>query len=258
MSSTICMAPASCDTWIATAPCSCGAPRLPPTAPSAAARQRLAMTCSDVLSDASTTEEAPTYDEVYVEPFGLPHKRIGTHRLPPFVNAKSVASIKKTWQNRHGNRYVILPQGSTAFDTGCLDAFVALAERKDLKQFQEELGTGRNEFNVPIPPRFFQRVLEMRVSVPGLEMPMAGPMGHSCFLSKLPPNLHPAANNESTDEKVVVLCADPRYLVMKEMSMRPTFASLLGVPLGPAEDYLADSLHYSQDLQGALAPLDAC
>lgn len=223
-----------------------------PSASHLSAAARTAMTCFDVLSDASTTEEVPTYDEVFVEPFGVPHKRIGTHRLPPFVNAKSVASIKKTWQPRHGGRYLILPQGSTAFDTGCLDAFVAMAERKDLHQFQQEQSTGRNEFNVPIPRRFFQRVLEMRVSVPGLEMPEAGPMGHSCFISKLPPSLHPAANSEAADEKVVVLCADPRYLVMKEMSMRPKFASLLGVPLGPAEDYLADSLHYSQDLQSAL------
>lgn len=205
-------------------------------------------------------------EQVFVEPWGFPHKRLGKHRLPPFLSANAVSSMKATWQPRNGNRYIVLPQGFTALDAN-IDVFVALAERKQIERVAKE-ECAQPDFSplkqIPIPSRFLQRVLEMRMSQPGIEMPATGPMGHSCFLSKLPPELHPAAISQKLpesssklilDEKVAVICADPRYLIMKELAMLPTLSAFMGRKLKDEEckNFFRASLEHSLDVQNMVA-----
>eukprot|EP00438_Fugacium_kawagutii_P006052 Skav218235 [mRNA] locus=scaffold4566:163634:164704:+ [translate_table: standard] len=163
--------------------------------------------------------------------------------------------MKETWKPRDGNRYLVIPQGFTAMDIGCLDAFIALAEWKNIERLEQEQCAKPPPFTqIPIPSRFFQRVLEMRAGRPEMDMPVAGPMGHSCFLSKLPPELHPVTQDAKFDERVAVFCGDPRYLIMKEMTLlsSPTVSQIFG---GQAEldHFVAASMQHSQDLEYMVA-----
>ena len=211
---------------------------------------------------------AATSEEIFVEPWGFPHKRLGPHRLPPFLSANAVLSMKATWPRRPGNRYMVLPQGFTALDAN-IDVFVALAEHKNIDHVEkEECKCIRPNFPnfpsikaLPIPSRLQQRVLEFRASQPGIEMPATGPLGHSCFFSKLPPEFHPISSFDSKtmpdipDEKVAVICADPRYLIMKEVAMLPILAKIMGRSLQDEElrDFFKSSLNQSLDIQNMVA-----
>ena len=169
--------------------------------------------------------------------------------------------MKETWKPRDGNRYLVIPQGFTAMDIGCLDAFVALAEWKNIERLEQEQCANPSSLpQVPIPSRFFQRVLEMRATAPEMDMPVAGPMGHSCFISKLPPELHPAvthvaqesAPSVGLDERVAVFCGDPRYLIMKEMTLLPFISRIFGGHVEP-DHFVTASMRHSQDLESMVA-----
>jgi len=200
-------------------------------------------------------------EQVFTEPWGFPHKRLGPHRFAPFVSTNAIAVMKETWKPRDGNRYLVIPQGFTAMDIGCLDAFVALAEWKNIERLEQEQCANPSSLpQVPIPSRFFQRVLEMRATAPEMDMPVAGPMGHSCFISKLPPELHPAvthvaqesAPSVGLDERVAVFCGDPRYLIMKEMTLLPFISRIFGGHVEP-DHFVTASMRHSQDLESMVA-----
>ena len=191
-----------------------------------------------------------------MEPWGFPHKRLGPHRFAPFVSTNAIAGLKETWKPRDGNRYLIIPQGFTAMDIGCIDALVALAEWKNIQRLEQEQCERPTSLGpIPIPSRFFQRVLEMRAGRPELDMPVAGPMGHSCFISKLPPALHPAVLAQPSvgfDERVAVFCGDPRYLIMKEMMLLPKISQIFGGQV-ELDHFVANSMKQSQDLESMVA-----
>ncbi|CAJ1330436.1 unnamed protein product [Effrenium voratum] len=202
-------------------------------------------------------------EELFMEPWGVPHKRIGGHRLAPFMKARAIAQMASTWPSRDGNRYFILPQGLTYFDAKGIEALIAVAENRTMDSWTEE-NIHDVRTPLPLPMRVAKRVLEMRATQPEMEFPSTGPQGHTCYLSKLPPELHPAAVGLETplallDERVAVLCADPRYLIMKQQYMLPVLKAILAGEKPELtfesndRSFLPSAAQHSEDLQNMVA-----
>eukprot|EP00418_Pyrodinium_bahamense_P003234 CAMPEP_0179011184 /NCGR_PEP_ID=MMETSP0796-20121207/528_1 /TAXON_ID=73915 /ORGANISM="Pyrodinium bahamense, Strain pbaha01" /LENGTH=275 /DNA_ID=CAMNT_0020706545 /DNA_START=110 /DNA_END=933 /DNA_ORIENTATION=+ len=193
--------------------------------------------------------EACASERIFIEPYGVPHKRIGNVLIPPVLQASAIAALRETWKPRSGSRLMVVPLGIMPPDTDGLGLLIALAEQWNpdvikaessllntlhyqglLSDIVKTLVAGGN-FQVPKHP-FIDRTLECRAGC-GEEL-----ADHRCFLTKLPASLIPASTLQGSgrrherwpdvdteDEsdcsaeggaKVVVICADPRYLVMQE------------------------------------------
>eukprot|EP00418_Pyrodinium_bahamense_P090358 CAMPEP_0179035028 /NCGR_PEP_ID=MMETSP0796-20121207/12905_1 /TAXON_ID=73915 /ORGANISM="Pyrodinium bahamense, Strain pbaha01" /LENGTH=376 /DNA_ID=CAMNT_0020731299 /DNA_START=188 /DNA_END=1314 /DNA_ORIENTATION=- len=195
--------------------------------------------------------DACASERIFIDPYGLPHKRIGYVQIPAVLLASDIAALRETWKPRNGSRLVVVPVGIEPPDTDGLGLLVALAEQWSpgairaesillnqlpdqcsRRNFAKVLVTG-DEIQVPQQHPLIDRCLECRAAC------THDPVDHRCFLTWLPPSLIPAstlqgsgrrherwADVDTEDEsdcgvpeggaKVVVICADPRYLVMQE------------------------------------------
>eukprot|EP00418_Pyrodinium_bahamense_P073778 CAMPEP_0179102200 /NCGR_PEP_ID=MMETSP0796-20121207/47290_1 /TAXON_ID=73915 /ORGANISM="Pyrodinium bahamense, Strain pbaha01" /LENGTH=279 /DNA_ID=CAMNT_0020800069 /DNA_START=37 /DNA_END=872 /DNA_ORIENTATION=+ len=208
-------------------------------------------------------------EQIFIDPYGMPHKRIGNVVIPPFLQASAVVALRDTWKPRSGSTLIVVPRGLGPPDVDALGLLVALAEQWSPEAIKPEslrLKVSHNQFSpsdmmktlvaggklqVPRHP-FIERTLECRTGH-GQE-----PTDHRCFLTRLPPSLIPVstlqgserrherwADVDTEDEsdcrvpeggaKVVVICADPRYLVMQEYMRVKQFHDIYQVEIGSNE-----------------------
>jgi len=207
-------------------------------------------------------------ERVFIEPYGIPHKRVDGYPIPPFVQASAIVALRETWKPRKENTFVVVPQEYGPPEMDALGLLIALAEqwRSDtIKPLSSILNTSHHfspsdimkvsvaggEFPTPEHP-LIDRVLECRAAC-GQES-----ADRRCLITRLPPSLMPASSLQGSGggheswadvgageesecsapaggEKVVVICADPRFLVMKEYLSVKRFHDLRQMETGCSE-----------------------
>eukprot|EP00930_Biecheleria_cincta_P005951 TRINITY_DN106914_c0_g1_i1.p1 TRINITY_DN106914_c0_g1~~TRINITY_DN106914_c0_g1_i1.p1 ORF type:complete len:456 (-),score=81.66 TRINITY_DN106914_c0_g1_i1:252-1619(-) len=148
-------------------------------------------------------------EEILLEPYGFPHKRIGKMMLPAFVQASAVAGLKESWTPPEDYTVVALTCGFSPFHGPGLGCLVALAEQWTPDKIQEEIlghqlpspaqiesairSASHNWHDLKPPVEcaaMFQRCLEFRASQ-GSIAAQEGMGNHCAFITRLPPSFLP-------------------------------------------------------------------
>eukprot|EP00930_Biecheleria_cincta_P047018 TRINITY_DN32522_c0_g1_i1.p1 TRINITY_DN32522_c0_g1~~TRINITY_DN32522_c0_g1_i1.p1 ORF type:complete len:425 (+),score=69.06 TRINITY_DN32522_c0_g1_i1:78-1352(+) len=145
-------------------------------------------------------------EKIYLEPYNIPHKRIGATALPPMLKVSSVAELSHSWHPEAEDVLFVLPPGLIP-NFKLLGTLFLIAGDPLAETLAEmgELGT---------PYNFRSRLLES-VASDALEKPSRTCDSPRCFFTSLPPWLIPF---ESFD-KILVFLADPRYLILREQCL---------------------------------------
>ncbi|CAE8649024.1 unnamed protein product, partial [Polarella glacialis] len=183
-------------------------------------------------------------EEIFLEPYGVRHKRIGNTAYAPFFSTSALLDLKNTWQKQPGDVYFAMPPGFRPSEGTLLGNLFCLAERR-LSVGDEDVGVNF----CGIKASRLQRCVELSATRSQLcgypHEPEHEPKNasdsetHRSFFTFLPPWLFPngsaedgdglvksddqsseysttASGSSFTGDKIAVLCADPRYLLMRE------------------------------------------
>ncbi|CAE8597039.1 unnamed protein product, partial [Polarella glacialis] len=69
-------------------------------------------------------------EEIFEEPYGVRHKRIGNTAYAPFFSTSALLDLKNTWQKQPGDVYLAMPPGFKPSEGTLLGNLFCLAERR--------------------------------------------------------------------------------------------------------------------------------
>eukprot|EP00930_Biecheleria_cincta_P018378 TRINITY_DN14334_c0_g1_i1.p1 TRINITY_DN14334_c0_g1~~TRINITY_DN14334_c0_g1_i1.p1 ORF type:complete len:437 (+),score=67.12 TRINITY_DN14334_c0_g1_i1:106-1416(+) len=141
-------------------------------------------------------------EQIYLEPYGIPHKRIGATALPPMLKVSSIAELCHSWSSEADDVLFVLPPGLTP-NFRLLETLFTIAGDPLVESLRE-----RGELGMPC---ISSRLLE-RAATDAIEKPSSVCESRRCFFTSLPPWLIPIGSFD----KILVFLADPRYLILRE------------------------------------------
>eukprot|EP00931_Biecheleriopsis_adriatica_P102072 TRINITY_DN77099_c0_g1_i1.p1 TRINITY_DN77099_c0_g1~~TRINITY_DN77099_c0_g1_i1.p1 ORF type:complete len:482 (+),score=89.50 TRINITY_DN77099_c0_g1_i1:106-1446(+) len=192
-------------------------------------------------------------DRIYVEPFGIPHKRLDNCMFPAFVDTAAIASLKNTWKAKNAT-YFVVPRMLGFPSSQGLELCIALAENWEpelvstslqpefWKNFPGRIAhTGSQMLNAfqkgtptPMPPEDFQaymgRCLEWIAQLKARGVRDRSLEGGKCFITKLPPSLMPAVEACSCDVQRMASSSDLDRDVRSESPRREQIAVFCADP----------------------------
>eukprot|EP00931_Biecheleriopsis_adriatica_P027760 TRINITY_DN16632_c0_g1_i1.p1 TRINITY_DN16632_c0_g1~~TRINITY_DN16632_c0_g1_i1.p1 ORF type:complete len:429 (+),score=59.64 TRINITY_DN16632_c0_g1_i1:85-1371(+) len=158
-------------------------------------------------SSTQAVEDCHDAEQIYFEPHGIPHKRIGESSLPPMLEASAIMHLSHFWHEfGEGENDVLLAISPGLMpDFRILQPLLSMVGDPLAPELAElgELGVGCD---------FRDRLLE-GVASAAFKKPLEDRDAHRCFFTALPPWLAPVRSFK----KIVVFVADPRYAIMREM-----------------------------------------
>eukprot|EP00931_Biecheleriopsis_adriatica_P027761 TRINITY_DN16632_c0_g1_i2.p1 TRINITY_DN16632_c0_g1~~TRINITY_DN16632_c0_g1_i2.p1 ORF type:complete len:429 (+),score=69.55 TRINITY_DN16632_c0_g1_i2:85-1371(+) len=158
-------------------------------------------------SSTQAVEDCHDAEQIYFEPHGIPHKRIGESSLPPMLEASAIMHLSHFWHEfGEGENDVLL-----AISPGLMPDFRILQPL--LSMVGDPLAPELAELGeLGVACDFRDRLLEGAASA-AVRKPLEDRDAHRCFYTALPPWLAPI----KSFKKIVVFVADPRYSIMREM-----------------------------------------
>eukprot|EP00930_Biecheleria_cincta_P001338 TRINITY_DN102471_c0_g1_i1.p1 TRINITY_DN102471_c0_g1~~TRINITY_DN102471_c0_g1_i1.p1 ORF type:complete len:419 (+),score=71.18 TRINITY_DN102471_c0_g1_i1:130-1386(+) len=138
-------------------------------------------------------------EHIYMEPHGIPHKRIGTASIPPMLQAESITQLSYSWQPAAKDVLLAMSPGLMSNFRILEPLFTLVGD--PLRSALAEMG------EIGMACNFRDRLFESQQSDPSNTCAV-----ERCFFTALPPWLLP----EKSFEKIVVFLADPRCLILRE------------------------------------------
>mmetsp|Transcript_101207 Transcript_101207/g.179742 ORF Transcript_101207/g.179742 Transcript_101207/m.179742 type:complete len:422 (-) Transcript_101207:28-1293(-) len=197
--------------------------------------------CDEDILDRYYDDQAITdnsaHEVVHFEPFGIPHKRIGETSLPSWLAMTALEQLPR-------RQFCLDNDILLALSPGLFPDIQVLKPMFDLVGDPVEHVGGTVNFACEFKERMFEAAVTMNSIRPGT--------GRKCFFTMLPPSLLPIRGSGPSFGKVVVLVADPRYLVMRQL---PIWEALhrgagFGLKRLHASDFLKNYLQSDSHLGG--------